>query len=209
MESAGQSTTAPRRARLAAPARRESLLAAASEIIIEAGPSAVTMDGVAARTGVNKRLAYRFFANRDEILKALLEQELEESGRRARALLPDVPTLEQRVSVNVRVWLEIMQERGPLFFRLLYDQDVAAPLARDVNRRARLDWTNVYRDALDVPEVTAELLARILLAALRGAVEALHREVAPLDQIADVYTTLVLTGAHEIARKARSGAPTP
>ena len=203
-ESEGQSVVAPRRERLAGPARRESLLVAASAIIIELGPSAVTMDGVAARTGVNKRLAYRFFANRDEILKALLERELEESGRRARALLPQVPTLEQRVSVNVRVWLEIMQERGPLFFRLLYDQDVAAPLARDVNRRARLDWTGVYRDALDVPEVTAELLARILLAALRGAVEALHREVAPLDQIADIYTTLVLTGAHEIARKSKA-----
>ena len=203
-ESEGQSVVARRRERLAGPARRESLLAAASAIIIELGPSAVTMDGVAARTGVNKRLAYRFFANRDEILKALLERELEESGRRARALLPQVPTLEQRVSVNVRVWLEIMQERGPLFFRLLYDQDVAAPLARDVNRRARLDWTGVYRDALDVPEVTAELLARILLAALRGAVEALHREVAPLDQIADIYTTLVLTGAHEIARKSKA-----
>ena len=203
-ESEGQSVVAPRRERLAGPARRESLLVAASAIIIELGPSAVTMDGVAARTGVNKRLAYRFFANRDEILKALLERELEESGRRARALLPQVPTLEQRVSVNVRVWLEIMQERGPLFFRLLYDQDVAAPLTRDVNRRARLDWTGVYRDALDVPEVTAELLARILLAALRGAVEALHREVAPLDQIADIYTTLVLTGAHEIARKSKA-----
>jgi AcrR family transcriptional regulator len=192
--------TASPRPRLNAAERRRLFLEAAEAIVIEAGPSAVTMDGVAARTGVNKRLPYRFFANRDEMLRELLERELQESGRRARALLPAAPSLEQRVSVNVRVWLEIMQERGPVLSRLLFDQGAAEPLARDVNRRALADWTQVYRDEMGVSAVTAEILARMLIMALRGAVDALQRGLGPLDEVADIYTKLTLAAAREVAK---------
>ena len=188
------------RPRLTAVERRRLFLEAAEAIVIEAGPSAVTMDGVAARTGVNKRLPYRFFANRDDILRALLERELQESGRRARALLPTSPSLEQRVSVNVRVWLEIMQERGPVLSRLLFDQGAAEALARDVNRRALADWTQVYRDEMGVSAITGEILARMLIMALRGAVDALQRGLAPLEEIADIYTKLTLAAAREVAK---------
>jgi AcrR family transcriptional regulator len=188
------------RPRLNGAERRRLFLEAAEAILIEAGPSAVTMDGVAARTGVNKRLPYRFFANRDEMLRELLERELQESGRRARALLPAAPSLEQRVSVNVRVWLEIMQERGPVLSRLLFDQGAAEPLARDVNRRALADWTQVYRDEMGVSAVTAEILARMLIMALRGAVDALQRGLGPLDEVADIYTKLTLAAAREVAK---------
>jgi len=189
------------RPRLNGAERRGRFLDAAARIVVETGPSAVTMDGVAARTGVNKRLPYRFFENRDALLRDLLERELEESSRRTRALLPAEPSLEQRVAASVRVWLEIMNERGPLLSRLLFDQDVAAPLAREVNRRATQDWTQVYREALGVSDVTAEVVARILLSALRGAVEALHRQVAPLEEVAEIYTTLALAAAREVARR--------
>jgi AcrR family transcriptional regulator len=157
------------------------------------------MDGVAARTGVNKRIAYRFFANRDKILAELLERELQESGRRARALLSPDPSLEQRVAVNVRVWLEIMQERGPVLSRLLFHED-AAKLAHDVNRRVLANWTRIYSAELGVSAVTAEILARMLILGLRGAVEALQRGLAPLEEIADIYTTLVLTSLREVAK---------
>lgn len=188
------------RRRLSGAERRERFVDAAAQIVVEAGPSAVTMDGVAARTGVNKRLAYRFFANRDALLRAVLDRELEESGRRARALLSENPDLDERVAVNVRAWLGVMQERGPLLFRLLFDQDVAAPLVQEVNRRATRDWTAVYRASLDISDETAEVLARILLSALRGAVEALHRGVAPLEAIAEIYTAVALAGSREAVR---------
>jgi AcrR family transcriptional regulator len=189
----------PKRARLSGAERRERFLDAAALIVVETGPSAVTMDGVAQRTGVNKRLGYRHFENREDLLRALLERELDESGRRARALLPDHPDIELRVAVNVRVWLEMMQERGPLLMRLLFDQDVAAGIVRDVNRRVIKDWTQIYVEALGVPEARAEILAHIMIAGLRGAVEALQREAAPLDEIAAIYTQLALAGARSVA----------
>ncbi len=188
-----------RRERLTGAKRRDSFLDAAARILVETGPSAVTMDGVAARIGVNKRLGYRYFENREDLLRALLEREMEETGRRARALLPPHPDVELRVAVNIRVWLEMMQERGPLLSRLLFDQDVAAGIARDINQRATRDWTQVYVDALGVSEVRAEVLARIMLAGLRGAVEALQRKVAPLEEIAAIYTRLTMAGARSIA----------
>ena len=192
------------RPRLNGAERRRLFLEAAEAIVIESGPSAVTMDGVAARTGVNKRLPYRFFGNRDDMLAELLERELQESGRRARALLPAHPNLEQRVSVNVRVWLEIMQERGPVLSRLLFEPGAATGLARDVNRRALDDWTQIYRQEVGVSAVTAEVLARMLLMALRGAVEALQKGLAPLDEIADIYTKLTLAAVREVGEGRRT-----
>lgn len=194
-------TPPPARVRLASAERRVSFLDAATEIIAESGPSAVTMDGVAARTGVNKRLIYRFFDNRDKILREVMARELDEVGRRARALLPGSPSLEQRVAVNIRVWLEIMQERGPVLARLMFDQDVAAAIAREVTLHARLDWGQVYCEALDVSPSTAEILAAILLAGLRGAVDMLQSGRAPLEEIAEIYSTLTVTAAYEIARR--------
>ncbi len=179
--------------RLQGPERRAKFLEAAAQIVVEHGVSFVTMEEVAARTGVNKRLGYRYFTNREELLRALLDQELEESGRRARAIL----------SVNVRVWLQLVSERGPLLSRLLADEEVSPTLAKEANARAIADWSAVLRSELGVAKAPAEILARLYIAALRGAVEALAAKVATLDQIVTSYATMVLTSAYQIAGKPR------
>ena len=194
------------RDRLSGAARRTRFLDAAAQIVAQQGLSAVTMDGVAAATGVNKRLGYRYFTNRDDLLRALLDRELAEMGRRARLHLPAEPDLELRIAVNIRVWLEMMRERGPLLSRLLFDQDVGRKMARDVNRIAVDDWTQAYTAALDVPPAQAQVAARILLAGLRGAVDALQRDIAPLEEIAAIYTDLAIAGARSLAGR---GSPRP
>jgi AcrR family transcriptional regulator len=189
--------------RLQGPERRAKFLEAAAQIVVEHGVSFVTMEEVAARTGVNKRLGYRYFTNREELLRALLDQELEESGRRARAILSPKPDLPERVTVNVRVWLQLVSERGPLLSRLLADEEVSPTLAKEANARAIADWSAVLRSELGVAKAPAEILARLYIAALRGAVEALAAKVATLDQIVTSYATMVLTSAYQIAGKPR------
>lgn len=54
------------------------ILEAAEELVAEAGVDAATTRAIAERAGVAVPSLYRFFADRDEILDALLEQMLEE-----------------------------------------------------------------------------------------------------------------------------------
>jgi AcrR family transcriptional regulator len=189
--------------RLTGAARRSAFLNAAAEIVLEKGPAAVTMDGVAVRTGVAKRLGYRYFDNREELLKALTKRELDEAGERARAILSHKPHLEEIVRVNITVWLQLVQERGPLLNRLLFGHDAASAIAAEVNERSTRTWTGILRKSLDMPDATSEVLARIYLAALRGAVESLEHRIASVAEIASIFTTVVLAGASALVSQGR------
>ena len=185
--------------RLTGEARRTAFLNAAAEMVLEKGPAAVTMDGVAARTGVAKRLGYRYFDNREELLKCLIKREMEEAGRRARAIMSSDPDLHETILVNVTVWLQMVEEHGPLLNRLLFGHDAASAISTDVLEASTKNWTTVLCSFLDLSDTTAEIMARLYLAALRGAVEALERKVAPLEDIATVYTKIALAGADAVS----------
>jgi AcrR family transcriptional regulator len=55
------------------PGRRESLLAAALDVIRRVGPSA-SMDEMAAEAGITKPVLYRYFGDRDGLITALADQ---------------------------------------------------------------------------------------------------------------------------------------
>jgi AcrR family transcriptional regulator len=190
--------------RLPAAERRAKFLQAAAAIVVQHGLSAVTMEEVAARTGVNKRLGYRYFTNREELLRALLNQEMEEAGNRARAVLPESPDLRQRVGVNIRVWLELVRERGPLLSRMFSDEAVFPDIAREVHKVSIKDWTSLLRDSHGLSKARADVLARMYLAALRGAVEALGNKVATLDEIVAIYTAVAVAGADALVKLKRA-----
>jgi AcrR family transcriptional regulator len=57
--------------------RVELLLRAAAELLAEGGVDALTIRSLAARAGIPVATIYRYFANRDEIIAAYLDHELE------------------------------------------------------------------------------------------------------------------------------------
>ena len=181
--------------------RRAKFLDAAAAIIVEHGVSAVTMDEVALRTEVNKRLGYRYFANREDLLHGLFEQEMAKMSRAAAELTPPDPTLADVVSANIRAWLDMTERDGPILSRLFSDQAVIPNLGRAILDRATHNWAVTLGDPLDLPPPVGEILARIYLAALRGAVETLLAGTASAAQIADIYATAVLGGAEAVAAR--------
>jgi AcrR family transcriptional regulator len=52
---------------------RAAVISAATEILVEAGPSAVTIDAIVARSGVAKSTIYRHWTSRDEVLLDVME----------------------------------------------------------------------------------------------------------------------------------------
>lgn len=65
--------TPPLRQRLAPERRRSQLIQVAYRILAEDGPEGMQISEVAARAGVSRPLVYRFFANRTELLVAVLD----------------------------------------------------------------------------------------------------------------------------------------
>jgi AcrR family transcriptional regulator len=76
--------------RVPAEQRRRELLDAALHVIVTRGHVAATMEAVAAGAGVTKPVAYAMFANRDELLRALLEREQAAALAQLTAILPTV-----------------------------------------------------------------------------------------------------------------------
>lgn len=69
--------------------RREQLLDGALGLIAEGGFDALTMESVARRSGVTKPVVYELYANRAEVIAALLRRE---AGRATAQVLGAIPT---------------------------------------------------------------------------------------------------------------------
>jgi len=74
--------------RVPAEQRRAELLDAALHLVVTEGHNAATMDAVAEQAGVTKPVVYGQFANRAELLAALLEREQEQALAQLLAVLP-------------------------------------------------------------------------------------------------------------------------
>jgi AcrR family transcriptional regulator len=88
------STAVPKRRyapRLPPGERREQLLDAALEVIDERGYGGATMEAVAERAGVTKPVVYDLFANRGELLRALLQREEARAFEALVAAMPKPP----------------------------------------------------------------------------------------------------------------------
>lgn len=187
--------------RLSGEARAASFLEAAAEIVSDEGVHAVTMEGVAARAGVNKRLPYRYFDNKDELLTALFDRVMKDLRKRAIAEIGKRDGLEARIAGSVRAWLETYDEKGPLIDRLMYGDE--APLQDKANALRQYwadDWAAVTSKSLGLPENAARTVAHIMLSATLGAVAAHRSRLLPLEEIVRIYTMVATEGAATVTK---------
>lgn len=52
---------------------RAAIIRAATDLLVEGGPNAVTIDAIVAQSGVAKSTIYRHWQSRDEVLLAVIE----------------------------------------------------------------------------------------------------------------------------------------
>lgn len=162
--------------RLKGPERRSRFLDAAAEIVVEEGVSAVTMDGVAQRCGVAKSLGYRYFADRDDLLGALFDREMQSYVDRFTAELKSGARFEDWIRSACRQLFRLADEQGQLFSRLVSDQGPLAARAR-ANQRATADgWAVGLQKAYHLPRRQAEHLAWLIVSGANGALAARNGE---------------------------------
>lgn len=185
--------------RLKGAERRERFLDAAAEIVIELGVASVTMDRVAARSGVNRALGYRYFSCRDELLTALFDREVARHESRVEHEIARDASFEDWVRYGLRHWFRRIDESGELFVRLTSDN---GPLAAKAAARRRDDvaaWAKALHRVFEIPRRPAEHLASFLVAGTAGAIAV--RNGQDDDDVIETITLSVMAAAE--ALKAR------
>src|SRR6059058_4241764 len=112
------------------PHRRETLLAAAADIVADGDVEALSMETVATRAGVSRPLVYKHFANRLELLAAVYEREAVLLHRELATSVIAADSLEDMFRALIRGALRAQATRGATFAAL------RAAGARTQQRRA-------------------------------------------------------------------------
>ena len=171
---AARGSDRPSHTRLPREQRREQFLDVAARLITESGVDAVTMEGVAAAAGVSKGLGYAYFANRGELLLALLNRETRLLAERSAEGIAAATDYEGRIRAGLRAWMDGIADRGVLLDALLRETQEHEGFneRRDrYNRRLEEYWADMAVDEFGVPRERAVAAAAMLIAGLAGLLE--------------------------------------
>jgi AcrR family transcriptional regulator len=148
--------------------RVERMLRAAAELLAEGGVEALTMRSVAQRTGIPIATIYRYFANRDALIAAYLDHDLEQIQEALKAALLEVDMVTFRTAVEAVTLAHLRHHQAhpegvPVWFggRL---NAVVASTVRELDSQLAASW----RAALSAtgmiagtPEFNADLLVQL------------------------------------------------
>jgi AcrR family transcriptional regulator len=194
--------------RIKGPARRERFLDAAAEIVLEQGVAAVTMEGIALRTGVNKSLGYRYFKDREDLLVSLFDRETEHYRRQIEQAVPADADFETWVRSALKHWFRRTDERGELFLRLTSDNGPLA--ARALARRNVIvgEWADALQRLYGLPPRRAQHFAWLMVSCVPAGLAV--RDGTDDAEIIDTLAIAVLAGAAALqARFAPDTIPSP
>lgn len=164
------------RTRLSPEDRREQLLRVTSAIIEADGVDMVRIPYVASAAGVTRPVVYKFFPNRHELIKGVLEDFREEFASRT----PDiVQSADADIGSIARVFIDAacdtIQAKGSGGWQLLRsvapDAEIAA-ISKEFRGQLVAPWLMPLRELTGVPENEAQALSDMFLS---GAGEIVQR----------------------------------
>ncbi len=165
------------RTRLSPEDREQQLLRVASDIIEADGVDSVRIPYVAAAAGVTRPVVYKFFPNRHELIKAVLEDFRDDFARRT----PDILNTEEDADIGsiARAFIDAacdtIEARGPGGWQILrsagHDPEISA-ISKDFRGQLVQPWLIPLRELTGVDDAEALALADMFLT---GAGEILQR----------------------------------
>lgn len=193
----------PARRRLNRVEREASLLEAAAKIVADEGVEGLTMEGLAARAGINKALPYRFFANRDEVLVALWERETSAFDAEIEAALAGTESLEAKLQAILGVWLDLLEAGGGALGRL--DAPGVGPPELERARQARAEaivefLAELLRAEYRLSERDAVTAAAVLGSGARGLAALAAHTGWPRKRLTATFVRLCIGAVGAVAR---------
>jgi len=161
---------APRR-RLSRDARREQLLDAASELIVDQGVQALTMERLAERAGVSKALPYSHFDNAEAVLADIYLNETRGLAARVATALEERGSADP-VEVTVRTYFKAIEERGAILAIVAMPGSTIAQMAEPDGRAGPEFVAELLVAHFGVSTERAKLIGAIVLSTLIGSIQA-------------------------------------
>lgn len=183
--------------------REASLLDAAAKIVADEGVDALTMEGLAARVGINKALPYRFFANRDEVLLELFERETSAFDAEIELALAGAETLEDKLRAILGVWLDRLEAGGGALGRL--DAPGVGPPELEAARRERTAgivefFAELFREEYRISRHDAVTAAAVLAAGAQGLAALAGHTRWPRKRLTTTFLRLCVGAIEAVAR---------
>ena len=162
--------------------RIERLVDAARTLADETGSAAFTVAQVAARAGVNLKGFYRYFASKDDLLVALLEEDSRLGAELVRAQVAEHDDPQARLRAAVTGALELITWPGALGY--------ASVLIREHRRLTESRPEELNRALAPIIDVLAD--------EVQGAVDAGVATAADARRVARTMFALVLEAIHDV-----------
>lgn len=165
------------RTRLSPEDRHQQLLRVTSDIIAADGVDNVRIPYVAAAAGVTRPVVYKFFPNRHELLKGVLEDFREDFARRTPDILEqdDAADIAAIARAFIDAACDTIEARGSGGWQILrsagHDQEISA-ISKEFRGQIVQPWLLPLRELTGVEDAEALALADMFLS---GAGEILQR----------------------------------
>ncbi len=186
------------RPRMTRSERREQLLDVAAAMLVQSGPSGLTMEGLAARAGVSKALPYSHFDNAEGVVAALRARELAAFAEHILVAVEGVDDPNDAIRSAVHAYFDVVTERGHVLRHLTAlepSQDTGAP-------RASTEFVaELVQRLFGLRRKRARLAAEMIQATLLGGVTSLVHGDASRTVVEEVASVAVLA----IVRAAANG----
>lgn len=185
-------------------ARRAQILDEAVRVILSGGLSALNIEQLGRGLGISKSLIYNYFPNREDLIAAILQHEVDDLRRRGMTEALQVDSFEGLIRATTRVYLEQVRDGGGITEVLMADPQVAASMETDARRERAKTIRYFVGQVRETYGLTPELAAQAvdLLMAITGQA---GRQLADghisLQGAEDLCTTLILGGLEALARR--------
>lgn len=164
--------------------RREQLIDAALQVILEQGYNGVSIEAVAREAGVTRPVVYDHFPNLGRLLHALIEREERISLEQLEQVVPDDPGDKDPVELlagGVRRFLEAVASRPATWRIILLPLEGTPPIVRQHVEAGRTEVLarieRLVRWAVDRNELPSELDVELTARAIRDWSEQAGRMV--------------------------------
>jgi len=198
------SITEPRR--LSRGDRRDALLDAAARLLADHGANAITMDAVASEAGVSRPLLYKHFANRDELVAALVRREVDSLDTEVNDAIEGLVGLEAIVRASADAIVEGVVRRGRIVAELLRAALADEELRREQQarrRRTRQWYVDLVMQEYDLDKTDAEAAVAMYFTGLDSMFSSWRSNPTRKERehLIDVFVCLVTGGLEALAKR--------
>jgi AcrR family transcriptional regulator len=187
---------------------REAIISTSLELFAKRGYSATTTEEIAQKAGISKGLIFNHFPTKQEILFAILDEELDR-------VMPDFfkdndprPAKERFISL-INAWLDVIKTR-PLLVRLTLQLNFDEAYRKLMKKRGKpyfeATFTRLSRLIKQLGSNKPGLDCFLLMCVFDGIVAnyTVAPELFPIDSIRDHLIESLLTGWNTSARRGRT-----